>query len=321
MLRIGLIGTGGISTVHLRYLKQRPDVHIAALCDIVPEHLERRQREFGGTPYADFHQMLNNEQLDAVWLCTPPQVRREPLLACARRGIPVFCEKPVERDAHAAQQIAAELAALNARVQVGYVLRCMPIVNELRAAWRDDRIHIVQSLYSCPMSLERSMPAWFFDKSLSGGALVDQATHNFDLLRYLLGEVRTARGLAANPVTPKHGAYTIDETLALTLRFESGVLATHLHSWVGDAWRNEIVFGGEQRMYRLNIFGGTLRVEDKSGTREFSQDGSRLYEFENARFLDMVISGDWSANPCTYDDGLRTLQLTLTCDAALDSLS
>ncbi len=317
MLRIGLIGTGGISAVHLRYLKKREDVHIAALCDIVPEHLERRQREFGGTGYDDLHKMLAHEQLDAVWLCTPPQVRRAPLLDCARRGIPVMCEKPVERDAALAAQIADELDALGARVQIGYVLRCMPIVQELRAAWRDDHVHVVQSHYSCPMSIERTMPAWFFDKALSGGALVDQATHNFDLLRYLLGDVVDTGGMAANPVQAKQPGYTIDETLALTLRFASGVLCTHVHSWVADAWRNEMVFGGEKRLYRLNIFAGTLRIEDKDGARDVTQDGARMYEFENERFLNMVTSGDWSTNPCTYADGLRTLQLTLACDAAL----
>lgn len=53
----------------------------------------KRQGEFGGEAFADFHEMLDRCAPDAVWLCTPPAIRREPLLACADRKIPVFCEE------------------------------------------------------------------------------------------------------------------------------------------------------------------------------------------------------------------------------------
>lgn len=320
MMRVGIIGLGNIATVHLRYLAAQPDVRITAICDIELSALERRQREFGGTPYRDFQAMLAHEQLDAVWLCTPPQVRYEPLLACADRHIPVFCEKPVARDLQEAHRIARDLAAHRARVMVGYVFRSLPIIQHLRSHLANDRVHAAYSFYACPMSIERSMPAWFFDKSLSGGALIDQATHNFDLLRFLLGEVDFVTGVAANPVSPKTPGYTIDETIALILHFTSCVVVTHLHSWLADSWRNELLLSGQRHAYRLNLFAGTLSVESARGSKQSSFPPERLYEFENEHFLNMLRSGDWSANPCTFDDGLRTLELTLRCDAALSSL-
>ncbi len=80
----------------------------------------------------------------------------------------------------------------------------------------DDVIDAVQSFYGCPMGKKRS---WFSDKKLSGGTLVDQATHNLDLMRYLFGEVKEVRGLAANPAQKKVPGYTIEEIIGLTLRF------------------------------------------------------------------------------------------------------
>jgi len=318
MIRTGCIGTGGICSVHLSYLKAKEDVEIVALCDTSEENLERRRKEFGGKAYTDFHEMLAAERLDAVWLCTPPQVRRDPLIACAERGIPVFCEKPVERDPDRAFEIAEELEKLNAHVQVGYVFRSIPIVQRLRKAMAGDHVHLVQSLYGCDVSLTRGLPAWFYQKELSGGALVDQATHNLDLLRSLLGEVAGVRGVASNPVTAKKEGYTVDEVLALSFLFEKGTVGGHVHTWVGDRWRNEVVLIGEKRTYRMNLNSGVLTVEEGSETLAFTDGQGAAYEHENRIFLEMVQSGDWSANPCDYADGAKTLRLTIDCDLALE---
>lgn len=316
-VRAAFIGTGNIVGVHLNCLRDRKDVEIVGLCDIDAEALSRRHVEYGGEAFDDFDRMLDTVKPDAVWLCTPPQVREAPLLACAERGLPVFCEKPVARVVEDGASVAAALRARAARVQVGYVFRSVPIVQHAIREMADDRIHLVQSFYGCNVSLSRSLPGWFYDKSLSGGALIDQATHNLDILRLLIGEVTQVCGAAANPVEPKREGYTIDEALALSLVFENGAVGSHCHTWVGDGWRNEVLLSGEKRVYRLGLGSGTLTVEEGSNSRTYRQDQGRMYEHQNARFLEMVTSGDWSSNPCSFDEGVATLELTLRCDAAL----
>jgi predicted dehydrogenase len=319
MIKAGIIGTGGIAGVHLSFLAKRRDVRIVAQCDTSQEALARRTKEFGGTGYADFEKMLAETELDAVWLCTPPQVREAPLLACARRHIPVFCEKPVERSTERGTSIAKALMELDARVQVGYVFRSMPLISRLIQEMEGDRVHAVQSYYGCGVSLDRSLPAWFYDKSLSGGALVDQATHNFDLLRRLFGEVEAVTGIARNPVHRKGTGYTIDEVLSLGLAFRSGLVCSHTHTWVGDDWRNELHLSGEKRRYRVNLSLGQLRVEEGKKSWSFTQDKKSIYTWENEVFLSLVSSGDWTRDPCTYEDGLRTLELTNACDRAIET--
>ena len=334
MIRTAFIGMGGIASVHLRYLKTRRDVRVAALCDIKREQAVKYQQEFGGEVFTDYRKMLDQAKPNAVWLCTPPSVRREPLLACADRGIPVFCEKPAERREAEAAATARGLTKRKARVQIGYVFRCMPAVQRLRVLLRDDPIHLMQSFYSCNVSLTMGLPAWFYDKAKSGGALVDQATHNLDLLRYLFGEVKEVCGSARNPVHKQRKGYTIDEALGLVLTFASGIIGTHVHTWVSDAWRNELVFSGEKRLYRLFPNTGRLVVEQPSagehnqlsrhltktaakGIFEFQQGSRPIYEYENEIFMKMVKTKDWSINPCDYTDGWKSLQLTLACDQAL----
>jgi predicted dehydrogenase len=317
--KAGFIGTGGIAGAHLKYLASRNDVEIAALCDVDDGTLKEKLAVYGGRGYTDFHTMLSEESLDAVWICTPPQVRRDPLLACAGTGLPVFCEKPAERELCEAESISRELDALNADVQVGYVFRSLPHILKLKEELSHDKIHAFQSLYICSVSLTRSLAPWFYDKDKSGGALVDQATHNLDLLRFLFGEVKEVRGLARNPVHEKNDGYTIDEVLSMSLVFDSGTTGAHTHSWVGDGWRNEIILSGEKALYRLDLGKGKVAIEGESRNIEYEKDDQSVYSWENAVFLDQVKSGDWSVNPSSYADAVATLKLTLECDRALSA--
>jgi len=327
MIKAGFIGVGGISPVHLDSLKARKDVKIAAVCDLIPERVKDKQARYGGNGYLDFNEMLKKEKLDAVWVCTPSDVREKPLVACAERGLPVFCEKPAEHSVSKALRIADKLDKLDAKVQIGYVFRSNQVVQALKERVKNDKIHLVQSFYGCEMSLRAKLDTWFYKKEISGGALVDQATHNLDLFRCLFGEVEEVRGFARNPVHKKKEGYTIDEVISLSFVFENGILASHVHTWVGDGWRNEIVLSGEKALYRLNPC-GKLTVEQQSqdplkASKEKRKDDNvveqkgSIYADENYVFLDMLKSGDWSKNPSSYRDALRTLQLTIACDKAV----
>jgi len=318
MLRVGFIGTGAISAVHLDYLKTRTDVQIAALCDVHAANLAKRQQAYGGTAYSDLDLMLDTERLDAVWICTPAKVRREPLLACARRGLPVMCEKPAARTWEEAAAIADELEALDAaqRIQIGYLFRSIDAVQRCRALLADDTVYQVQSVYSCPAGLGEGPWSWFFNKPFSGGPLIDQGTHTLDVLRYLLGEVEAVRGLASNPRHAKTSDYSIEEVAAVSMRFATGALGTHLQSVLGEGWRDEVLLIGAKRTYRLDLNNGVLVVEQGKERETCTASYAHAHDPQNVRFLANVVSGDWSQNPCPYADAARTLKLALECDAA-----
>jgi predicted dehydrogenase len=336
IISVGFIGTGGISGAHLGVLKARGDVKIAALCDTNAERLAKRKDVYGGECFADFNEMLDKVELDAVWLCTPPAVRGDPLLACADKQIPVFCEKPVGVDIKEATRVAAELAKRKAHVQVGYVFRSMPAVSFLQKAMKDDSVHTVQSFYSSNVGISMGLPGWMYDKTKSGGFLVDQATHNLDLLRFLFGEAGEIRGISANPVRKKDRSYSVEDTVGVLFMLNRKIIATHTHTIVGDGWRNEIVMSGEKRIYRLDPGRGQIMAEgkcagapeEKDGTLAVQPDGKSwvfqqnpgsIMIYENARFVEQVVSGDWTNNPSSFEDGVKTLALALDCDRVAES--
>lgn len=106
--------------------------------------------------------------------------------------------------------------------------------------------------------------------------------------------------------------------LSLSFLFENGTVGGHVHTWVGDAWRNELLLSDKKRVYYLDLFQGLLTVKEGAESHSLHQDQADSYNHQNAVFLEMLNSGDWSHNPCDYDDGMAGLKLTLDCDQALD---
>src|SRR5438105_2869514 len=94
-VRLGFLGTGGIAGHHLKQLQEVPGAEIVALCDVVAERAEARAQEFGGRAYRDYRQMLEREELDALYVCVPPFAHDDAEVQAARRGIHLFVEKPV----------------------------------------------------------------------------------------------------------------------------------------------------------------------------------------------------------------------------------
>ena len=99
MLKIGFIGVGGIAGRHISSLKQLGRSEFVAFCDIAEEKAKKAASENGGKVYTDFNEMLDKETLDAVFICTPPFVRAEPISAVSAKGVAIFSEKPPAFDA------------------------------------------------------------------------------------------------------------------------------------------------------------------------------------------------------------------------------
>src|SRR5690348_12024792 len=119
-VRVGFIGTGGIANAHLRGLSQMSDVELVAFCDVDMARAGNAATTYQGKPYTDYRRMLDNEKLEAVYVCVPPHAhvgQEEELVA---RGIPLFVEKPISNSLEQARSIGEKVAATNLITSVGY---------------------------------------------------------------------------------------------------------------------------------------------------------------------------------------------------------
>lgn len=98
MLNVAIIGTGGIAPLHIKgYLTFKEDVNIVALCDIYPEKAEKMAADFDldVTIYDDHEELLANESIDLVSVCTPPYVHAEIAINAMKAGAHAVVEKPM----------------------------------------------------------------------------------------------------------------------------------------------------------------------------------------------------------------------------------
>ena len=93
-MKVAVIGCGGISSMHLRALKDNPDTDIVAVADIKPERADKAAAEYGAKAYYDFDELLNNEEVDSVHICTPHYLHTDMAIKALNKGINVLTEKP-----------------------------------------------------------------------------------------------------------------------------------------------------------------------------------------------------------------------------------
>lgn len=131
MLKIGVVGVGGISGAHIPVWNAMEEAELVAICDIRPEQMEKYPDVHH---YTEFEKMLANEELDILDICLPTYLHVEYAVKAMEKGIHVLCEKPVSLNAEDAQKVYQTAEKNNVKFMVAQVLRFWPeyeLVKEL----------------------------------------------------------------------------------------------------------------------------------------------------------------------------------------------
>jgi myo-inositol 2-dehydrogenase / D-chiro-inositol 1-dehydrogenase len=306
-IRVGFIGCGGIAQGHLRALHENPRACVVAVCDVNRPAAERAAERFEAEVYTAHQAMIDHADLNAVYLCLPPFAHGEIELAVIERRLPFFVQKPVALDMKTAREIAAAARKKGLVSCVGYQLRYCGSTDAAREVLAGRTVGLATGYYWCGSG--RSRGHWLVERAKSGGQLVEQATHTVDMLRYLIGEVRTVYALQDRRVL-----HDIDcpDVNALALRFENGAVGTFTATWAldGSDWALsnvcEITFDDS----RLSWSPAGLTVTRGGETREEQRPDGSI----DAAFIEAVRARDPSLVRSNYDDAVRTLAVTLAAD-------
>jgi len=310
-LRVGLVGTGFIAGRHLAALTAMTDVAVVAVADAVAERAAVEADRIGARPYDDGIAMLASEDLDAVWFCVPPFAHGPLEAAALARHLPFFVEKPLSVDMVAAQSIADGVRNQGLRTAVGYHWRYLDVVEQARELLAE---HPVQLLMGQWLDATPGAP-WWSRRDRSGGQLVEQTTHLFDLARLLCGEVDRVH--AAEAISPRGELPDADVATSSTvlLRFRSGAL--------GSLSSSCLLGGRHQVGLQLITPGRAIELRERSLTdHELQVDGVPIARSgqdpiaaEDRAFVDALLDrGDDVRVP--YDEALRTHALVCAADRA-----
>ena len=226
-IRIGILGTGGVADGHARALAKLPGVQLVGLCN---HHLEKAQafnQKHGNTArcFADFQQMLNTVEMDALYVCLPPGAHNGQTEVAAQRGLHLFLEKPIALDLARGESIARAVRKAGVKCQIGHHLRhCLPVrkLKQMISDGTAGRPLFMQGRWFC----NALHPQWWQDPKVGGGQLIEQAIHVYDLARHFMGNVASVSGMAARLGHQRFPAYQVDDASAAVIGFGSGGMAS-----------------------------------------------------------------------------------------------
>ncbi|MBU1205008.1 MAG: Gfo/Idh/MocA family oxidoreductase [Nanoarchaeota archaeon] len=316
IVKLAFVGTGNIAEQHMKYLKEFTDVKIVGLYDINEETLLKGKRQFGGDAYKSIDQMLDNSCPDAVYICLPPFAHGKAEFACIERGIHFLVEKPLSNDLNLAEKIANEVSASEIITCSAYMNRYRRGVNEAKKLLAKYPISLVYGgwLFDTPNN-----HPWITQKKLSGGQLLEQTTHLFDLVRYLCGEVLSVHCYGSKLIVPQTNRYDVEDATVVSMQLQSGAVANIQSSWS---------VGFDKYIY-LNLFGPDIQVEfrnwefdtrikSRGTTVPFEIPGEKdIFAIESRAFLDAVKQNDPTKILCDYVNGVRSLKVSFAANKSL----
>lgn len=266
-MRVGVIGAGGISHVHLRTLTALPGIEVVAIADVVRANAQTRAEQFSiPNVFEDYHDLLALDEIDTVHVCTFNQAHRAPAVDALRAGKHVMVEKPM-----AATLVDATAMVRTAR-QTGKLLMCA-----LKTRYSDDIIaakHIIESgdlgeIYYAETvaARRRGIPGGSFVRQSSAGigATADIGVYSLDTALHLMGHPTplSVSAITTNVIGKTHqpptgagwrwtaDALEVEEFGVAWIRFATGAVLVLKTTWA----------------MHLDDIGGTFFLGPKAGLR------------------------------------------------------
>ncbi|WP_205500029.1 Gfo/Idh/MocA family protein [Rufibacter psychrotolerans] len=275
-IRWGIIGCGDVTEVKSGPAFQKvPNSQLVA----VMRRNAEKARDYAqrhGVPkwYNDAQALIQDPEVDAVYIATPPDSHAAYTLQVAAAGKPVYVEKPMALNYAQCQEMVQACRAARVPLFVAYYRRCLPSflkVKELvdSGAIGQVRLVNVRLFHPAQLNLNPQDLPWRVRPEVAGGGLFfDLASHQLDFLDFLLGPITAASGQVANQA----GLYPAEDLVTGQFRFRNGALGTG--SWcftVAPAqFKDETELIGSQGRITFPSFAQEpIRLETAKGTQEF----------------------------------------------------
>jgi predicted dehydrogenase len=230
-LKVGLIGAGGIAQSYVRVFQAVSGARITAVADVRPRAADALAEEVRGTAYPSHRALLDEADVDAVLVCTPPVTHPEIVMQAIERGLHVLCEKPLAIDV----QSASEMLAAADRADVVFTMAAkFRFVDDVIRAHQIvgsgilGELIVLENSFASRVDMARR---WNADPAIAGGGvLIDNGTHSVDIVRYFLGPIADVMAVEGKRV--QH--LPVEDTASMLLRTPDGALGTIDLSWSVD---------------------------------------------------------------------------------------
>lgn len=318
-IKIGILGCGNIATVHVRRLSTIKDVKIVAFTDIIKEKAEIMSKEYGGNVYDNWHEMLDKEHIDLLYICLPPFAHKDEVMVAAERGIHIFIEKPIALNLDLAKKMVKAVEKHGVISQVGYNCRFGCGIEEAKRLIESGEagdVGLAVGWYWC----HYIGGAWWRDKKRSGGQIVEQATHLYDAMRYLCGDVDVVYGFNNRLFWTDVPDLTIEDVSSCTFKFKSGALGAIVSTTWGipsQWWLKWLIATKNYTMESSDVNTLTLYTTTTPVKLKKISENRDTYLLEAMNLIQAIKEGKETRTPIS--EGAKTLEFTLAAMKSMET--
>ena len=316
-IRWGMIGCGDVTEV-----KSGPafnKVNNSSLFAVMRRDADKAKDYAArhGVPkwYSDAKELINDKEVNAIYIATPPAFHEEYAIAAINARKPVYIEKPMALNFASANMIAKVANEKNIKVSIAHYRRGQPLFNKVKELLKENIIGEIRfaelEFYKKPLNKEAltiQKVAWRVNPEIAGGGLFhDIAPHQIDLMYWFFGEIEKASGYSTN----QSGSYKADDIVSGNILFKSGVIFNGL--WCFNVAPENVkdyceIQGSEGKM-QFPIFEHKKIEIIKNGKTEIIP----FIPLEHVQqpLIQKVVNYflDKGPNPCSAEDGAKVMWL------------
>ena len=288
MIRIGLIGCGGIGGAHAKGWNavDSSKARVVATADVDEKKAKEKAEQVGAKDYyTDYENILARDDIDAVDICVPNFLHTEITVKAAERKKHVLCEKPMTRYLDEGKEMLQVCKENNVILMIAHNRRFYPMHVKFKEMIDEGYIENV-FLVRATLGFHPAM-RWFDLKKdkLGGGVLISTGVHPIDLTRWFAGNVKRVSYAGNSLMRGMEG----EDTAVMTLEFESGAIGTLVTSWAMRPGHEE-----------YTLYGSNGALTTREGPRFIGIDGKVIkpelpgpvdsYHEEVEHFADCIIN-------------------------------
>ncbi|MAM92011.1 MAG: hypothetical protein CMI15_11135 [Opitutaceae bacterium] len=314
-VKIGIIGTGWVTELHLAALKTIDGAEVVAIAGRNEGRVVELAEPWKARTYKAPLEMLSKESLDVAFILLPPHLHGELERACSEHVKGVLIEKPISQSLDTAQEINGYFEKAGTIVSVAYQNRYRQSVQTARKLFSEEGNQGI--LANGWWTTQMPPPLWWRSFEQSGGQFIEQCTHILDICRYTMGDIEEVSAYATQGFMPEVEGKTVDDSMVVNARFVSGALASFSTGCFPLGGHSEGPDGGiglhlSSRNHRIYLtgwhFNGTVYSGDDD-TESIPRE-ENIFAIQDKAFLDAVATGDNSGILSSYGDSLKTLAAT-----------
>ena len=225
-LNWGLIGCGDISQKRVApALRDLPECNLLAVNRARTDLAESFAREFGANRwYADWQDLINDKEIDAVYIATPVNLHAEQTMAAAKAGKHILCEKPMALNTQECDQMIAACQENNVKLSIAYYRHFYPVIERIKTILNSGQLgKVIMATINAFEKFDRKPGEpryWLLEKEKSGGGpMMDFGCHRIEVLVNLFGDITDVKSITDTI----HYDRSVEDTASALLKFKAGM--------------------------------------------------------------------------------------------------